>query len=482
MHARLLTACAGAAALAAAVALCLPAGGDEDPWSAASVRARFPDPDAAAAPEAFGDNIECKECHEDRVKSLATSFHAKLGDAAKSKTHGCQECHGPGAAHVDDDDLPMRDPLYVADLVAPTPEPATAEAPEAAKPDAAKPDAAKPRRHETVAVKEMNAVCLRCHLDVLTKPVEGHRSWTTKKGGKSAADRSCVSCHGVHVDATLPAFDKKVGPFATAAELAKVAKPTDPALCVGCHSQFDAPKFHPQMARSGHAFLLADDEQNHGCAACHGAGSLHALSGGRPATIVNPKNQKPKDVDATCNACHIKGKSVEKWTCAEHSKQGVSCIVCHDANAPSGHTLRKPEFQLCGSCHLDVQAQFRLPNRHRVAEGRVACSDCHDPHGNTDKVRDKDVRYRACLACHQEKGGPFLFDHGIKRGEGCTACHDPHGSTNRRMLTYPRTLPLCLQCHPETPHDLKDQAKRFSNCIGCHTEIHGSDLDRNFKK
>jgi DmsE family decaheme c-type cytochrome len=236
------------------------------------------------------------------------------------------------------------------------------------------------------------------------------------------------------------------------------------------------------MAKSGHAFLMKDDETNHGCAACHGPGNLHVLSGGRKETIVNPERQRAKDVDATCNACHLEGKSVEKWTCSEHSKQGVSCIVCHDANAPVGRTLRKPEYQLCGSCHLDVQAQFRLPNRHRVAEGRVSCSDCHDPHGNTDKIRDKDVRYRACLACHQEKGGPFLFDHGIKRGEGCVACHDPHGSTNRRMLTYPRTQPLCLQCHPETPHDLRNESKRYSNCIGCHTEIHGSDLDRRFLK
>jgi DmsE family decaheme c-type cytochrome len=479
MNSRLLAACVGAIALVGALVLCLPAQSDEDPWSAASVRARFADPDADAKPEVFGDNLECKGCHgkdshDDRVKSLSTSFHAKFVDAAKSKSHGCQECHGPGAEHIDDDELPMRDPSYTADVLA---EPATAPA---AEPASAPKEDAKPRRHETVPVREMNGVCLRCHLDVLTKPVLEHRAWTTKKGAAPAADRSCVSCHSVHVDSSSPAFDKKAKPPATAAELAKTAPQVDPKQCVACHSQFDKPVFHPQMARSGHAFLMKDDDELHGCAACHGPGGLHAISGGRPAKIVNPKLQKAADVDATCNACHIKGKSVERWTCSEHSRQGVSCIVCHDANAPSGHTLRKPEFQLCGSCHLDVQAQFRMPNRHRVAEGRIACSDCHDPHGNTDRVRDKDVRYRACLACHQEKGGPFLFDHGIKRGEGCVACHDPHGSTNVRMLTYPRVQPMCLQCHPETEHDLAKP--KFKNCIGCHTEIHGSNLDRWFLK
>ncbi len=474
---RVFVAGTGAVALAAALAVSLPARSDEDPWGAAAVRARLPDPDADAKAESFGDNVECKECHADRVKSLAASFHAKFADATKSKSRGCQECHGPGAKHVDDGgDSPMRDPFYVADFLGsppPAPTPKEGEA---------------PRKHETVSVKEMNGVCLRCHLDVLTKPVLEHRAWTSKKDAPAPADRSCVSCHSVHVDASSAAFDKRTGPFATSADLAKAAKPVDPKTCVACHSQFAAPVFHPQMARSGHAFLLADGP-DHGCAACHGDGSLHAQSGGRPATIVNPKRQKASDVDATCNACHRAGKSgetktLEKWTCSEHSRQGVSCVVCHDANAPAGKTLRKPEFELCGSCHVDVQAQFRLPNRHRVAEGRVSCSDCHDPHGNTDKVRDKDVRYRACLACHQEKGGPFLFDHGIKRGEGCVACHDPHGSTNRRMLTYQRVEPLCLQCHPETPHDLADKKheRKYANCIGCHTEIHGSDFDRKFLK
>jgi len=477
MNLRTRVAALGAIALAAALALSLPAKSDEDAWSAAAVKARFPDPDAGAKPETFtATNIDCKDCHLDRVKSLATSFHAKFGDAGASKSRGCQECHGPGQAHADDEAAPMRDPIYAADLVG------------AAPTDAPAKEGEKPRKHVVVSVKEMNGVCLKCHLEVLTKPVLAHRAWTTTKNAPAPADRSCVSCHGVHLDKSLPAFDKKTGPFATAAELEKAsAKPVDPALCVQCHSQFDAPVFHPKMARSGHAFLLKDDEESHGCQACHGAGSLHLLSGGRPETIVNPKKQKAADVVAACNACHLAGKagenkSVEKWTCSEHSRQGVSCIVCHDANAPKGKTLRKPEFELCGACHLDVQAQFRLPNRHRVAEGRVTCSDCHDPHGNTNKVRDMDVRYRACLACHQEKGGPFLFDHGIKRTEGCVACHDPHGSTNRRMLTYPRMLALCLQCHPETPHDLKNDRSRFANCIGCHSEIHGSDLDRLFLK
>jgi DmsE family decaheme c-type cytochrome len=179
-------------------------------------------------------------------------------------------------------------------------------------------------------------------------------------------------------------------------------------------------------------------------------------------------------------ACHASGDSVARWTCSEHAREGVSCVACHDPNAPRGKTLRGSEFELCGSCHTDVQAKFRLANRHRVAEGRIACSDCHDPHGNTGKLRDADLRLRVCGDCHTEKTQPFLHDHGIKRGEGCIACHDPHGSVNRRMLSFASMKALCIQCHPETPHDLGQ--RRFDNCIACHSEIHGSDLDRNFRR
>jgi DmsE family decaheme c-type cytochrome len=297
--------------------------------------------------------------------------------------------------------------------------------------------------------------------------VLGHRKWIEAKGG---ALRTCVTCHAVHVDKSAPAYDEKVGPFATREDLAKVAKPVDAAVCSNCHTTF-----HPEMRRSGHAALMREGEQ---CAACHGNASLHVESGGDPRKILRPDRQKRADADATCLSCHRDGDSMVRWTCSEHGREDVSCIQCHDANAARGKTIRGGEFELCGSCHLDVKAKFRLPNRHRVENGRVDCSDCHDPHGNTSKMRDRDLRMRVCGDCHAEKTQPFVFDHGVKRTEGCVACHDPHGSVNRRMLTFAQVKPMCLQCHPEVPHDLGQ--RKYDNCISCHVEVHGSDLDRDF--
>lgn len=425
---------AGAVAVSAAAVLSPATAADEPSvWGRDAILARFPDPDAKAEPESYAGTPACKECHEDRWKSLATSFHASLRNEKKSGTHGCESCHGPSAEHCDD-------------------------------------SGSSPVRHPGKAEPALSvAACVVCHVEVLEKPILGHRAWIQAKDG---ATRTCVTCHGIHVDKSVPAYDEKLGPFADRKALDAVAEPVDAAVCATCHTSF-----HPQMRRSGHAALLTGGEQ---CAACHGNASLHAQSGGDPKKILRPDRQKPADADAACMACHASGESVARWTCSEHSREKVACVVCHDPNAPRGRTLRGTEFELCGGCHKDVQAKLRMPNGHRVEKGRVLCSDCHDPHGNTSKLRDSDLRMRVCTECHVEKAGPFLFDHGIKRSEGCIACHDPHGSTNRRALTHAQVKPMCLQCHPETPHNLG--RKRFDDCVACHAEIHGSDLDRQFRR
>ena len=420
-----------------------PAAAPRGPWKPTAAVRRGPvlpaDPDRDAKKGDFAGSDNCLECHMDRRKTLVASFHAPLV-AKDAKGPGCEECHGPGIDHVGD-------------------------------------GSEKNIRHPRKAPREAsNAVCLRCHAAVLEQPVRGHREWVEER------KVSCVACHTVHVDRATRIADHERPAFADEAEMvAAGATYVGPARCIGCH-----PDYHPDMARSGHADLAAT---GNACETCHGPGSLHAAGAGpKPAgggirgLILNPEDQEAGAADRVCNSCHEKaGRPLLRWTCSEHRAENVACVACHSPNEPRGRTLRAPDPQLCLQCHPDTGNEFRMANHHRVLEGTLTCSDCHDPHANESGMHRFELTRETCLRCHPEKGGPFVYDHAVKRLEGCTVCHRPHGSPGPRLLETHDVRTLCLSCHPGLPrsHEQKGGSV-YRDCIKCHIEIHGSDSSPKF--
>jgi predicted CXXCH cytochrome family protein len=60
--------------------------------------------------------------------------------------------------------------------------------------------------------------------------------------------------------------------------------------------------------------------------------------------------------------------------------------------------------------------------------------------------------------------------------EGCVACHTPHGSVNRHMLHFQSTADLCFSCHVDIP-GFHARFNRTTNCVNCHSAIHGSQMN-----
>jgi DmsE family decaheme c-type cytochrome len=207
----------------------------------------------------------------------------------------------------------------------------------------------------------------------------------------------------------------------------------------------------------------------------------------------------------TCLECHSKDLSRANVRRSSHTEADVVCSNCHSIHKPAGpkFLLAKQQTELCYSCHASIRAQFEMPVKHRVNEGVVQCTDCHNPHGafassmptgsSAALVTTALDNEQPCLKCHSDKRGPFVYEHASVRTEGCAGCHSPHGSTNAKLLRRPVTFTLCLECHngagtfgrentgvftQSASHNMLDP--KYQKCTLCHVRIHGSNADPMF--
>lgn len=207
--------------------------------------------------------------------------------------------------------------------------------------------------------------------------------------------------------------------------------------CATCHE-----KEYKEYKLSTHARISNEKMEGtaQGCEMCHGPGSVHAEASGGKDNIINPK--------------------------------------------------KSPE--ICFTCHMEKKMEFRLPYHHPVLEGKMSCSDCHDPHGTdvrTWSATGEDTN-EVCFKCHKDQRGPFVYEHDALK-EGCTACHKVHGSIHKKLLVI-RDSNLCLRCHTQTnfptignsAHSSATQSRlNEATCFsaGCHTAPHGSNFDAHLR-
>ncbi len=261
----------------------------------------------------------------------------------------------------------------------------------------------------------------------------------------------------------------------------------------GCHTHdklaldFKSSTMGDQLKESSSGMMVVD------CESCHGPASemMTAIEGldvkkDRAAIIKAHKdnlldyNTLPAGAKSLiCLKCHTANATfnIHDWNGGVHARNEVTCSNCHPIHAGADLIAEPREIStLCESCHIDVKSQFALPSHHPVNEGRMYCTDCHDPHGteNEHLLRGMTVK-ETCGRCHPEKVGPFLFEHGDVT-ENCTTCHNQHGSNNNNLLKLPVTF-LCKQCHP--PHGIStsigSNAMVYTRCTDCHSMIHGTD-------
>jgi predicted CXXCH cytochrome family protein len=282
-------------------------------------------------------------------------------------------------------------------------------------------------------------------------------------------------------------------------------------LCSACHAPEGG-----QFAKTVHAKAApASATYGTGCESCHGPGKAHveAMSAGDTEAgkkLIFRFNGKPAENAARCLNCHSSSPDQRLFDRSEHKMMGVACNQCHSAHLvaapkPALKTefaqakffqlperseenrwlreslLKQKQPDLCFGCHKTIQALFALPTHHRVPEGQMKCTDCHEAHGTMNRPLLKKANFEVCVTCHAEKRGPFLYEHASVKVEGCTACHSPHGTVERQLLLRREGRFLCLQCHvnpaaDNVPHSRLSFQTR-GECVRCHVQIHGSNVD-----
>jgi len=254
-------------------------------------------------------------------------------------------------------------------------------------------------------------------------------------------------------------------------------------VCFDCHDTMAEgymTNLHSIIDTKG---ISADYHADNSCAVCHSDWEKHLEDGGGVSNILAFKDtDTPNAKNKQCLQCHFKDNS--RFMASPHGKSALDCTTCHviHADSPKPALLKTNATKTCYACHDGVFAQFQLNERHRLQEGIMSCATCHDPHEPSSRERLGGFKQQACLKCHTDKGGPFLYEHGASRIEGCTACHEVHGSPNRHMLTHQSISDLCFSCHTFAPSWHSRFTHDTSNCTTCHSTIHGSNLDRIFLK
>jgi DmsE family decaheme c-type cytochrome len=248
----------------------------------------------------------------------------------------------------------------------------------------------------------------------------------------------------------------------------------DTKECLSCH---DVDGLGEKYNETVHAHMFNSPRNRLeavNCESCHGPRSQHIIDFDDSLTLTS------EAYNAVCMQCHKGGERMH-WHSSLHKTAEVGCTSCHtvmEKRSQTGLLSATNETQLCAGCYNDVVSKSKRNFRHPVLEGKMECSSCHNVHGSPGKgMLQKANANETCYSCHQEKRGPFMWEHSPVR-EDCMTCHDPHGSNNMSMLVT-QSASLCVSCHQYGGHINQYRYNRVSTpygngCVNCHVTVHGS--------
>lgn len=266
---------------------------------------------------------KCIECHDAEGKSIHATAHGKAQNPrTPAAAHGCETCHGPGQAHLEDPSKP-----------------------------------GSIRRFPKLAPRDVAATCLTCHNRGT------HANW--RGSAHDARNLSCITCHSVH---------------SPKSETAQLVKANEIQLCGTCHKaqamkitrashmplvegKMACTSCHNPHGSSNVRLLRTGNWINESCYACHtekrgpflwehAPGRDSCINCHDPHGSSNDRMLVAK-VPMLCQRCHIGTRhpstiydfnNVRAGTLAPSNRiYGRGCVNCHinihGSNHPSGNAF-----------------------------------------------------------------------------------------------------------------------------------------------
>jgi DmsE family decaheme c-type cytochrome len=261
-------------------------------------------------PPGYAGSDACVLCHTDQDTSLKGTQHGRAANPrSPAAGYGCESCHGPGQAHVDDD----------------------------AKGHILKFSAMKPA--------DVSQTCLTCHNR------GAHAAW--EGSTHEARNLSCTTCHSVHKPAS---FERQL------------VKTTESGLCATCHrlqvakteravahmpvreGKLSCSTCHnPHGSISNVKALKAGSSVSESCISCH-------------TEMRGPMLWEHAPVRENCTTCHDPhGSSNDRMLAV---RMPMLCQRCHvatrhpasiyDNNAITVNKSNRMFGRSCVNCHSNV--------------------------------------------------------------------------------------------------------------------------------
>src|SRR5215471_1687019 len=277
-----------------------------------------PPPAPPALPPGYVGAETCKGCHAEAYDKFS---HTKMGrlflhQARDSKeAAGCENCHGPGQAHVEAGGGKGKGGLITF------------------------------AKNDATPVEKRNGVCLSCH-------TKGARIFWQGSAHESR-DVPCTGCHKVMTD---------VSPKG------QLSKETVIDTCGSCHLQKRA-----QQMRTSHMPLREGEimpmlrEGKMTCTSCH-----------NPHGTVTPALLKEPSLNATCYTCHTEKRGPFLWQHAPVVESCANCHDPHGSNHDAMLKMPRPRLcQQCHiETQHPTRPYGRDTGSLKFVMGR-SCSDCH---------------------------------------------------------------------------------------------------------